>query len=450
MLTPLKKIFGFSFFLLLTLTLQSSIIAKPALVAYYTNWSQYRPAPGTFTPENIAPIISQLSDINYAFFFFNYQSAVQPAGVTNDWKIHFSDGNDDANLKAVVAIANGHGVNVYATIGGWEFNSNDADSYGYLTYTFFSQMVADPTKYMPFTSSCITLCKQYGLAGIDLDWEFPGLEIQGGSAHDYQNFTDFMAYFSRQLHSQGLKVTAAIPSNAPGGFLAGTANIAVGDGLNAYVISPSNPQSYVDWLAGISQYFDAYNLMSYDYNAAGSGLLFTGENSPLLPLTPCAPCIVNSVNNLLTNHQFPAQSTPPSKIIVGLGAYGHSYGGVSFPSPLPGQPYGSGASFQGPGNPGECTGDAGILAYYEILGNLKTNFFQGSATNSITSAAYAWGINLKNWVSYDSPATAFAKGQYILNANLGGGMVFSLDCDSFFDTEEPYGVTQGLAKGLGR
>jgi chitinase len=445
----LRKIF-ISCFVLLSLISQNSLNAKPALVAYYANWAQYRPGIGSFKPQNITPIVGKLSDINYCFFFFNYQSAVSPAGVTNDWKIHFAEWNDDANLKQVVAIAKAQGVNVYASVGGWNFNSNDPNTYGHLTYTFFSQMVADPNKYMPFTASCIALCKQYGLAGIDLDWEFPGIPARGGSGSDYQNFANFMAYFSSQLHANGLKVTAAIPAFAPSGYANGTANIAAGAGMNGYVISQSNPQSYADWLSGISQYFDAYNLMSYDYNGAWPGVAVTGENSPLLPLTTNAQCTTNSVNNLLMNQQFPSQSTPPSKIIVGVGAYGRTFGGVTFPSPLTGQPFGPGAPFQFAGGPGFYTGESGLLAYYEILGNLKTNFYEGTQTNPVTLTAYAWGKTQKTWVSYDSSATAFAKGQYILNSNLAGGMIFSLDYDNFFDAIEPFAITNGLGSGMGR
>ena len=154
---------------LLFILISLPLAAKPALVAYYTNWSQYRPSPGSFKPQNVIPIVSKLSDINYAFFFFNYQSAVRPAGVTNDWQIHFAEWNDDANVKEIVALAKANNVNVFASVGGWNFNTNDPGIYGHLTYTFFSQMVADPGKYQPFTASCIALCKQYGLAGIDLD-----------------------------------------------------------------------------------------------------------------------------------------------------------------------------------------------------------------------------------------------------------------------------------------
>jgi chitinase len=255
-----------------------------------------------------------------------------------------------------------------------------------------------------------------------------------------------MAYFSAQLHGQGLKVTAAIPAFAPSGFISGSALI----NSSNYVISTSNPQSYVDWLSGISQYFDAYNLMSYDYNGAWPGATVTGENSPLQPLTPGAQCIVTSVNNLLHNQQYPSQSTPASKIIVGLATYGRTFGGVTFPSPLANQPFGPGASFLYPGGPGYYSGQSGMLSYYEILGNFKTNFYEGTQTNPLTQTAYAWGQQLKTWVSYDSASTAASKGKYVVDNNLGGAMIYTLDFDNFFDVLVPYALTNEVADGLGR
>lgn len=436
----------FKKFFTIALLFQTALIAKPSLVAYYTNWSQYRTAPASFKPANLSPIISKLTDINYAFFFFNYQSAEAPAGVTNDWKIHFAEWNDDANVKAVVEMAKPHGTKVFASVGGWNFNTNDSGIYGHLTYTFFSQMVADPSKYMPFTASCIELCQKYGLAGIDLDWEFPGQIERGGSANDYQNYANFMVYFSTQLHAVNLKVTAAIPAFAPSGYANGTATI----NGSAYVISTSNPQSYTDWLSGLSQYFDAYNLMSYDYNGAWPGVAVTGENSPLFPLKTGAACTMDSVDNLLKNSQFPLEGTPPAKIIVGIGTYGRTFAGVTFPSPLPDQPFGPGAPFTQAGIPGMYTAQAGMLSYYEILGNLQTSFYVGTAVNKITATAYAWGTNQKVWVSYDNVDAVSAKSQFIVKNKLGGGMIYALDFDNFFDANTPYALTNALAKGLGR
>ena len=281
-------------------------------------------------------------------------------------------------------------------------------------------------------------------------WEFPGIPERGGSGNDYQNFANFMAYFSSELHTNGLKVTAAIPAFAPNGYANGTANIPSGAGTNAYLISQSIPQSYADWLSGMSQFFDTYNLMSYDYNGAWPGVPVTGENSPLLPLTPGAQCTMDSVNNLLTNHQFPNQSTPPSKINVGVATYGRTFAGVTFPSPLPGQPFGPGAPFRFAGGAGFYTQQAGMLGYYEILGNLKTNFYEGTQTNPLTMTAYAWGTKQQAWASYDSVATAASKGQYILNNGLGGGMIYALDFDNFFDANGSFALTNSLADALGR
>lgn len=60
--------------LLLSLYLCSSFVigTETRLGAYFTNWAQYRPGAGSCKPDNTASILSKVTDLNYAFLFFNY------------------------------------------------------------------------------------------------------------------------------------------------------------------------------------------------------------------------------------------------------------------------------------------------------------------------------------------------------------------------------------------
>ena len=51
-------------------------------------------------------------------------------------------------------------VKVLLSIGGWGAGN-------------FSEMAADSLKRLKFCQSCLKVCKQYGLDGIDMDWEYP-------------------------------------------------------------------------------------------------------------------------------------------------------------------------------------------------------------------------------------------------------------------------------------
>lgn len=129
----------------------------------------------------------------------------------------------------------------------------------------------------------------------------------------------------------------------------------------------------------MSVFFDWYNVMTYDY--AG----------PLQPLSSGASCVQSTVASYLQG------KTPASKIVVGVPSYAHTFAGVVFPSSLEGQPYGPGCSFSGAGYPGYYTGQAGMLAYYEVIGDLGCNVFQGTQVNPITETSYIWNGSTGAW-----------------------------------------------------
>lgn len=90
------KKFIYVFFLLFLL---HPLIAAPLLIGYYSNQAQYRPGAAACLPEHLGPVVRELDVLNYSYLHVNYQSAVKPAGPTNDWQIHFAEWNDEEYLK---------------------------------------------------------------------------------------------------------------------------------------------------------------------------------------------------------------------------------------------------------------------------------------------------------------------------------------------------------------
>lgn len=83
-------------------------------------------------------------------------------------------------------------LKVLLFIGGWGKNADG-----------FSEMAKDPDKRALFCSECVRLCKEYGLDGVDLDWEYPGYAAKtrlddgsyyynGADPADRANFTILM------------------------------------------------------------------------------------------------------------------------------------------------------------------------------------------------------------------------------------------------------------------
>jgi chitinase len=162
----------------------------------------------------------------------------------------------------------------------------------------------------------------------------------------------------------------------------------------------------------IHQYLDWINLMSYDMH--GSWDPTVGFNTPLYCPPGDTMCIDYAVDAYIK------AGTPPSKLVMGLGTYGRSW---ALSNPANTNP---GSAASGPGTAGKCTGEGGILSYYEVK-----DFIAAGATvkyDAVAVAQYAYSGN--QWVSYDSPETIKSKIEYAHAKALGGAMVWALDLDA--------------------
>ena len=74
-------------------------------------------------------------------------------------------------------------LKVKLQMGGWGKNADG-----------WSQMARDPQKRKAFVDECVAICRQYGIDGYDIDWEYPtyaakdGDHVNGASPADWENF----------------------------------------------------------------------------------------------------------------------------------------------------------------------------------------------------------------------------------------------------------------------
>ena len=115
------------------------------IVAYVTSWTDKIPDPSVMT------------HINYAFAHVNDTFD----GVRVD---------NPERLKEIVALKEKNpALNVMVSVGGWGSGR-------------FSEMASNDVKRMSFAEDCLRIVEEFGLDGIDIDWEYPTSDAAGISA----------------------------------------------------------------------------------------------------------------------------------------------------------------------------------------------------------------------------------------------------------------------------
>ena len=166
-------------------------------------------------------------------------------------------------------------------IGGWGKNANG-----------FSEMARSADKRKLFCDECVRYCEEYGLDGIDLDWEYPtyAAEGNGASPSDTKNFTILVKEMREALGPNRL-ISYAAP-----------------DGGN-YI----NNKEVLEWV-------DYINVMTYSMGDPPY------HNSPLY-----RSALTRKRSGEESIEIFHKQGVPYDRMNYGVGFYGHGDGNV-YPS----------------------------------------------------------------------------------------------------------------------
>ena len=220
------------------------------VVAYVTSWSDVIPDPFCMT------------HINYAF------------GHVNDT----FDGvrvDNPQRLKDMVALKKVNpDLKVMLSVGGWGSGR-------------FSEMAMDRKLRRSFADDCLRVVKEFGLDGIDIDWEYPTSPAAGisYSPEDTGNFTMLMKDL-RQVLGDSLLLTFASAASA----------------------------EYVDFTA-VEPYVDFVNIMAYDMATAPKhhSALYESEISGGMTSDKAARAHL-------------AAGMPAHKLVLGMPFYGRGSG----------------------------------------------------------------------------------------------------------------------------
>ena len=192
-------LFAFLFCLLNSCGNTSKSSPQRVVIAYVTSWSDIIPNPALVT------------HINYAFGHVN--------DTFNGVRI-----NNEERLKQIVSLKEQKPeLKVLLSIGGWGSGR-------------FSEMAADEQNRLSFAKDCQRIVQEFGLDGIDIDWEYPTNSAANisSSPDDTDNFTLLMRDIRQAIGPDKLLTLASVAS-----------------------------AEYINFRA-ILDYIDFVNIMSYD------------------------------------------------------------------------------------------------------------------------------------------------------------------------------------------
>ena len=172
-------------------------------------------------------------------------------------------------------------LKILLMIGGWGSNANG-----------FSPMAANPAKRKLFCDECVRICKEFGLDGVDLDWEYPTYAAEGNEASDDDtaNFTILMK-----------ELRAALGE----------------DKIISYAASDSG--DYID-NAAVLEWVDYINVMTYSMGDPPY------HNSPLYKSE-----LTRKRSGEMSIEIFHNQGVPYNRMNYGMAFYGHGDGTI-YPS----------------------------------------------------------------------------------------------------------------------
>lgn len=252
----MKKIL-LSFFLFFSFSLFAQQKASYKIIAYAT---------GKAATIKEYPI-AKLTHIIYSFL-----------KIQND-TLTFHNDDQRKNLEELVALKKEHPqLKIMVSVGGWSGCAPCSD------------LFASAVHRQNFAKTTVALFKQYGIDGLDLDWEYPAIEGYPGHKYDSadkNNFTGLIKALRREMGNDYLLTFAA------GGFV-------------KYL------EQSVDWDT-VMPLVDFVNLMTYDL--VGGYATVTGHHTPLHDYRPGQESTSKCVNRLLD------KKVPANKLIIGAAMY---------------------------------------------------------------------------------------------------------------------------------
>jgi chitinase len=270
-------------------------------------------------------------------------------------------------------------LTILVSVGGWLWSGG------------FSDMALTKESRARFIDSAADFIAQYQLDGLDIDWEYPGMEgsTKAFRPEDKQNFTALLTElrerFNRDAKKNGRRLYLTIAAGASPEFLTHTE------------------------MDKVARLLDTVNLMSYDYYEPGSGPI-TGHHAALFtnPNDPQKESADASV------HAFEQAGVPADKLVLGVPFYGHAWSDVP-------------ATANGLYQPGKRAPN--VYAQFSaiqssMLGHGYTRFW-----DPVARVPWLYNAETRTFVSYEDPQSLAGKCEYVHANQLAGIMFWDFESD---------------------
>ena len=227
-----------------------------------------------------------------------------------------------------------------------------------------------------FASSAVTLVKNLGLDGLDIDWEFPADQFEAGNmVLLLQNVREALDAYGHSLSPPyHFQLTVACPAG------------------------PANYQTM--HVADMDKFVDFWNLMAWDYAGPWSTLAAHQANLFKSTSDPAA----TPFDTQTAIKYYISQNISSDKLVLGVPVYGRSFSATD----------GLGKPFNGVG---KGTWDAGIYDFKELP-------LEGAVVNydNASGSSYSYDATTRELISYDTILAGKQKAIWIQQMKLGGIM----------------------------
>jgi len=382
-------IVGLLFFLISPIFCQSN----KTIVGYYPNWQWYD-RNKLVNPETI--LYEKYDIINYAFLNPLADGSI---ALIDPWAdeqlllgpmIWWPDPHNDST-KSLPYLAHQEGVKVLPSIGGWTLSNN------------FAGIAADPVKRENFANNCIDLINEYNFDGIDLDWEYPGYEPNGGTSYDKVNFTLLLQDVREALDE--LEIVNGQE------YL-----------LTSCFGAAQERMESIEW-DNVVPLVDMVNLMTFDFH--GSWDPESNHHTPLYSPAVGNPdwCFDGAFTKLTQEY-----NVPPEKINMGIAFYGKALANCI-------QLYGTHTGYDG----ATFWEDEGQPLYYNVMKKMDQFTYYW---DDQVKCPYLLGNSINTFVTFDHTTSIAHKAHYIKDNNSKGVIIWEITGD-YLETSPGSGVIEG-------